>query len=68
MKNDDLYVIVNIPNGKEGKIDETKKLAKEYKGSFTSSKVTDKGNQLRFDFKNASEKNSFFDSIPVDWL
>lgn len=67
MKNEELFVIINIPDEKENRIPYLLDLAKKHKIKPFRTQKTNQRTQFIFEFDDSKSKNNFFNAIPVDW-
>jgi hypothetical protein len=68
MKNEELIVVVNIPDEKENRIQNLLELAKEYKTKPYKTEKTNQSTKFIFEFNDSKIKDDFFNAIPIDWM
>lgn len=64
----ELSIEVNIPEGKEVYVADLFALAAKWNSIKSREKVTPRGTKYTFYFENETDKNSFFDAIPIKWV
>lgn len=67
MENEELIVVVNIPDSKENKIMDLLELARRYNVKPSKTKKEIDYTQFVFRFGDVASKNDFFEAIPIDW-
>lgn len=67
MKNEELIVVVNIPDVKENNILNLLELAEKHNIKPSKTKKENQHTQFIFRFEESKRKNDFFEAIPIDW-